>query len=225
MDAKRQTNRKTTWSNDQARRGGPGKGEGRDGQGSFLMNPVLHAQELIWRENGRAELREELLNPQVESLLVDPEIKAVVNHDSRNGCAGLLALDGFFVSLAIEKSGGPVWEKEVGATSDNQIVRHFFVKLGLLHPDGMFVVTCSSGFTLKDVVCLPCRLTPKQNCTQVCQFAPVRVPLSKRAWDNVCNLNSVACLAWDLKHKGGHVKSPFEQGITNCLKGASLNCS
>jgi len=97
---------------------------------------VLHTQELIRHENGRAELGEELLNPQVESLLLDPEIKVVVNHDSGNGDAGLLTLDGFFVSLAVGKSGGLVKEEEVGAigsaTSGNQIIRHFLVKLGPL---------------------------------------------------------------------------------------------
>jgi len=47
---------------------------GREGPGLVLANPVLHVQELIWRENGRAELGTKLLNPQVESLLLDPEL-------------------------------------------------------------------------------------------------------------------------------------------------------
>ena len=48
------------------------------------------------------------------SLLLDPEIKAVVNHDSGNDDVGLLVLDSFFVSLAIGKASGLVEEEEVG---------------------------------------------------------------------------------------------------------------
>jgi len=59
-----------------------------------------------------------------------------VDHCPYNGDTGLLALDGFFISLAIRKSGGLVEEEEVGgidsATHGNQIVCHFLVKLGPL---------------------------------------------------------------------------------------------
>ena len=83
-----------------------------------------------------AELGKELLNPEVESVLLGPKIKAVVNHDSGNGDDDLFALDGFFASATVGKSGWRVEEEEVGcigsATSDIQIVHHFLVKLGPL---------------------------------------------------------------------------------------------
>jgi len=44
----------------------------------------------------------------METLLLDPKIKAIVNHDSGNGDAGFLALDGFFVSLSIGEADGVV---------------------------------------------------------------------------------------------------------------------
>jgi len=61
-------------SDNRARRGGANEGEGREGHVFFLANPMLHTQELIQCKNGRAELGEELLNPQAESLFLDPEI-------------------------------------------------------------------------------------------------------------------------------------------------------
>jgi len=72
------------------------------------------------------ELGEELLIPQVKSLLLDPKIKAVVNHDVGNGDAVLLALDGFFISHAVGKAGWLVEEEEVvivGSAIGNQIIR------------------------------------------------------------------------------------------------------
>jgi len=102
-------------------------------QCACLANPVLHFEELVWGENGGAKLGEELLNPQMESLLLDPKIKAIVNHDSDNGDAGFLALDGFFFSLSIGEADGVVKKQEVGGISSafsvNQIVHQFLVKL------------------------------------------------------------------------------------------------
>jgi len=72
------------------------------------------------------------LNPQVESLLLDPELMAVVNHDLGNGDAGLFALGGFFISFSVGKTCWIVKKKEVGGiglTMGNQIVSHFLVKL------------------------------------------------------------------------------------------------
>jgi len=95
---------------------------------------VLNFDELVWGENGWTELGEELLDPHVESLLFDQEIKAVVNHDSGKDNAGFLALHGFFVHLSIGEPVGFVEKGEVGsigsATSSNQIVHHFIFKLG-----------------------------------------------------------------------------------------------
>ena len=90
---------------------------------------MLHAQELIWRENGGTELGEEM-----ESLLLDPELVAVVNH-SDNGDAGLFATDGFFVSFSMGKTCGLVKKKEVGGidlTACNQIIHHCQKKMSIL---------------------------------------------------------------------------------------------
>jgi len=69
---------------------------------------VLHSDDLVLGENDGTELGEELLDPHVESLLLDPEFLAIVNHDSGNGNVGFLALDGLFVSLSIGEPIGVV---------------------------------------------------------------------------------------------------------------------
>mgnify|MGYP007080239629 CR=1 FL=1 len=50
----------------------------------------------IW---SKRKLGKKLLNPQVESLLLDPEIMAVVNHDPDNSESDFLVLDHFFVNF------------------------------------------------------------------------------------------------------------------------------
>mgnify|MGYP000325745864 CR=1 FL=1 len=76
---------------------------------------MLHLQELIRLETGRAKLGEELFNPQVESLLIDQKIKAVVNHDLGNGDAGLFVLDGFFVGLSMGRPVGLMRRRKCAA--------------------------------------------------------------------------------------------------------------
>jgi len=56
---------------------------------------------LVWRKNNRAELGEKLCNPQAESLLLDPKLMVVVDHDPGKSDVSLLVLDGFFVSFPI----------------------------------------------------------------------------------------------------------------------------
>jgi len=79
-------------------------GEGR--VRACLASPVLHVQKLVWPENDRAELGEELLNPQVESLFLDPEIKVVVDQNSGDSNESLLALDHLFISFPVEEANG-----------------------------------------------------------------------------------------------------------------------
>jgi len=79
---------------------------GREDQYSCLANPALHFDELVWGENGWTELGEEQLDPQMESLLLDQEFLAIVNHDSGNDNAGFLALDCLCVGLSIGEPFG-----------------------------------------------------------------------------------------------------------------------
>jgi len=98
------------------------------------VNPVLHLDELVWGENGRAELGEKLVYPQVERLLLDPLLLVVVNHDLGDGNTGLLALDGLLICIAIGEAIGIVTEHIVGsigsASNCNQVIRNFLVKTG-----------------------------------------------------------------------------------------------
>jgi len=69
----------------------------------------------------------------VGSLLLDPEIKAVVDQVPVDSDMGLLALDCLFVSFPVEETDGIVCKEEVGGIGDaigNQIICHFFVKMG-----------------------------------------------------------------------------------------------
>jgi len=93
-------------------------------------------QELIHHENSRAELGEKLVNPKVESLLLDPEIKSGMNKNLGNNNADLLALDHFFISLPTRKASWIVQEEEVGGVGtviDNLIICHFLVVLSPLN--------------------------------------------------------------------------------------------
>jgi len=95
---------------------------------------VLHLDELVWGENVWTELEEKLCDPQVEHLLLDPLFLAIVNHDSGNSNAGLLALDGLFVGISIGEAIGIVTKHEVGSvgsvSNHNQVIRNFLVKTG-----------------------------------------------------------------------------------------------
>jgi len=73
-----------------------------------LADPVSHAQELIWCENGRVELGEELVDPKVESFLLGPEVKSGMNKNPGDTDVNLFALDHFVISFPIEKAIGLV---------------------------------------------------------------------------------------------------------------------
>jgi len=88
-------------------------GKGRKGHCLFSQ-PSASCSRADPRENGSAELGEELLNPQVEGLLRNPKVMTVVDQDPGNGNVGRLALDDFFVDLAVGKSGGVLQQEEAG---------------------------------------------------------------------------------------------------------------
>jgi len=95
---------------------------------------VLHLDELVWGENGWTELGEKLFDPQVECLFLDPLFLANVNHDSGDNNAGMLVLDGLFISISIGESIGIVAKRQVGGigslSNRNWVIRHFLVKFG-----------------------------------------------------------------------------------------------
>jgi len=68
----------------------------------------MHMLELVRCEDDRAKLGEELVNPNVESLLLDPEIRLGFYKNPGNGKVDLLAWDSFLVSFPIGKPCGLV---------------------------------------------------------------------------------------------------------------------
>ena len=68
---------------------------------------MLHSDELVWGENGWTELGEKLVNPQLESLLLDPEFQAIVNHDLCTRNVGFLQLC-WVASSSVSPFGRPL---------------------------------------------------------------------------------------------------------------------
>ena len=103
---------------------------------AHLVATVLYAQETFQQENGRTELGEELLNPQVESILF--ELKAFVNHDLCKSDAGFLVMDNFFTG---RKANVEHWLHHPNFS----LVRHDVIQPILLEVDQIYHLACPAS--------------------------------------------------------------------------------